>query len=327
MKNKRYIIFTLSIILILGVLGGCEQNQENAQPENQNEQQRLADEKTSLTFGYVQWPGVTVKTHVVKKIADYLGYETKMSSGSQAIVFKGMDIGDIDIFLGNWMPSMKMHFDKYKEKGSIDTVRVNLDEVIFRTAVPQYTWEAGVKSLADLNKYADKFDRTIYGIEPGNNGNLIIKEAIENNIYNLKDWELKASSTAGMLSAAKKHIDKKEWVAFNAWQPHYMNVILDIKYLKDPEGIWGSGDSVYTVVRSGFENESANFYQFLKKFKVTASIQNQWINEYKNKGKEPEVVAEEWIADNMDIVNEWIKDVKSIDGKNAGEVISEKAKG
>ena len=329
MKKRKYIIFIISIILILGVIGGCEQNQENAEPETQNEQQGLEDEETSLTFGYVQWPGVTVKTNVAKKIAEYLGYETEMTSGSQAIVFKGMDTGDIDIFLGNWMPSMKMHFDKYKEKGSIKTVRVNLgeDEVIFRTAVPTYAWEAGVKSLADLNKYADKFDRIIYGIEPGNNGNLIIKEAIENNTYNLKDWELKASSTAGMLSAAKKHIDEKEWIAFNAWQPHYMNVIFDIKYLEDPEGIWGSGDSVYTVVRSGFEEESPNYYKFLSQFELDADIQNQWINEYKNKGKEPEVVAEEWIAANMDTVEEWVQEVKSIDGEDASEVISEKVQG
>src|SRR6056297_3877797 len=111
----------------------------------------------TIDFGYVQWPGVTIKTHVAAKIADYLGYETKMTSGSQAIVFKGMDTGDLDVFLGNWLPTMKMHFDKYEEKGSVHNVGVNLYDVVYRTAVPEYVYEAGVKSLADLNEHADKF--------------------------------------------------------------------------------------------------------------------------------------------------------------------------
>ena len=326
MKNKIYIILIFSIILILLVVGGCEQNQENAQPETQNELQRLEEEKTSLTFGYVQWPGVTVKTHVAKKIAEHLGYETEMTSGSQAIVFKGMDTGDIDIFLGNWLPTMKIHYDKYKEKGSVKNVTVNLEEVVYKTAVPKYTWDAGVQSLADLNDNAEKFDSTIYGIEPGNEGNLIIKNAIKNNTYNLKDWTLKASSTAGMLSVVKRHYDKKEWIAFNGWKPHYMNIMFDIKYLKDPEGIWGSGERVLTVVKKGFEEESPNYYKFLSQFKLTADIQNKWIYDYKQEGKEPEVIAEEWIAANMNTVIEWVKGVKSIDGKDASEVISEKSK-
>ena len=320
MRKKIYIVLTICLIVILAVVGGCTQ-----QDQEQAEQiQQLENEETAINLGYVQWPGVTIKTHVVKKLAEYLGYEGKMTSGSQAIVFKGMDTGDIDVFLGNWMPTMKIHYDKYSEKGSVEEVTVNLSEVVYKTAVPKYVWDAGVKSLADLNDYPEKFDRTIYGIEPGNEGNLIIKKAIENNTYNLKDWTLKASSTAGMLSEVKRHIDNNEWVAFNGWKPHYMNVMFDIKYLEDPEEIWGSGERVLTVVRSGFEKDSPNFYKLLSQFKITADIQNKWIYDYKKEGKEPEVVAENWIAEHQDTVNEWVKGVKAIDGREAKEVISEK---
>ena len=285
-------------------------------------QAKAADEK--IDFGYVQWPGVTVKTHVAKQIAEYLGYETEMTSGSQAIVFKGLDSGDLDVFLGNWMPTMKIHYDKYHEKGAVHNVRVNLWDVVYRTAVPEYVWEAGVRSLEDLHKYADKFDKTIYGIEPGNEGNLIIKKAIDNDTYNLGDWKLKPSSTAGMLTSVKRAVNREEWIAFNAWKPHYMNVMFDIKYLKDPEPIWAHGERVFTVARTGYQDENPNFYHFLKQFKVTAPIQNRWINSYKKKGKAPEVVAEEWIADNLDIVNQWVYGVETVDGKMARKVIKQK---
>lgn len=278
----------------------------------------------SIDFGYVQWPGVTVKTEVAKKVIDYLGYETSMTSGSQAIVFKGMDTGDLDVFLGNWMPTMKMHFDKYQEKGTIKNVRVNLLDVVYKTAVPTYVWEAGVKSFEDLNEHADKFNSTVYGIEPGNEGNLIIQKAIDNNTYNLGDWKLQASSTAGMLTSAKRAINQEEWIAFNGWKPHYMNVMFDLKYLEDPEGIWGSGERVLTVVRTGFEEENPNVYKFFEEFKVTAPMQNKWIDMYKRQEMDPEEVAEQWIAENPEVVYQWVYGMESKDGRMARKVIAEK---
>ncbi len=278
----------------------------------------------SIDFGYVQWPGVTVKTHVAKRVLEYLGYKTSMTSGSQAIVFKGMDTGDLDAFLGNWMPTMKIHFDKYSEKGTVKNVRVNLHDVVYKTAVPEYVYEAGVKSFEDLNEHADKFNKTIYGIEPGNEGNLIIKKAIDNNTYNLGEWNLKASSTAGMLSAVKRAVNNEEWIAFNGWKPHYMNVMFDIRYLDDPKGIWGSGERVLTVVRTGFEEENPNVYKFLEQFKVTAPMQNKWIDMYKRQEMDPQEVAEKWIADNLDVVNQWVYGVQSTEGEMARKVIASK---
>jgi len=308
MNNKRLISTLLIVLLGFGLFAAVPQ---------------VAAQDDTIDFGYVQWPGVTVKTHVAAKVAEYLGYETEMTSGSQAIVFKGMDTGDLDVFLGNWLPTMKMHFDKYEEKGSVHNVRVNLFDVVYRTAVPEYVYEAGVKSLADLNEHADKFNSKIYGIEPGNEGNIIIQDAIKNNNYNLENWSLQASSTAGMLTSVKRAVNNEEWIAFNGWKPHYMNVMFDLRYLEDPEGIWGEGERVYTVARNGYQDENPNFYKFLEQFKVTAPIQNQWIDSYKRQGKDPEVVAEEWIANNLNVVNQWVYGVETADGQMARKAIKE----
>jgi glycine betaine/proline transport system substrate-binding protein len=308
MNNTKLISTLLIVLLGFGLFAAVPQ---------------VAAQDDTIDFGYVQWPGVTIKTHVAAKIGEYLGYETEMTSGSQAIVFKGMDTGDLDVFLGNWLPTMKMHFDKYEEKGAVHNVRVNLFDVVYRTAVPEYVYEAGVKSLADLNEYADKFNSKIYGIEPGNEGNIIIQNAIKNNNYNLEDWSLQASSTAGMLTSVKRAINNEEWIAFNGWKPHYMNVMFDLRYLEDPEGIWGEGERVYTVARNGYQDENPNFYKFLEQFKVTAPIQNKWIDSYKRQEKDPEVVAEEWIANNLDVVNQWVYGVETADGEMARKAIKE----
>lgn len=307
--NKIKLISTLLIVLLgFGVFAAVPQ---------------VAAQDDTIDFGYVQWPGVTIKTHVAAKVAEYLGYKTKMTAAPETIIFKSLESEELDIFLGNWLPSMEVSFNEYKEKGVVENVRVNLEDVVYRTAVPEYVYEAGVRSLADLNEYAEKFDSKIYGIEPGNNGNVIVSNAIDNNTYNLGEWTLQASSTAGMLSSVKRAYNNEDWIAFNGWKPHYMNVMFDLKYLDDPEGIWGESDSVYTTVRSGFQDENPNFYKFLEQFTVTAPIQNMWIDEYQNKDRDPEEVAEEWIANNLDIVNQWVFGVKSIDGRMGRKAIAE----
>ena len=309
MNNKKLISTLLIVLLGFGLFIAVPQ---------------VAAQDETIDFGYVQWPGVTVKTHVAAKVAQYLGYETKMTAASQAIIFKSLETEDLDVFLGNWLPTMKMHFDEYQEKGAVHNVRVNLEDVIYQTAVPEYVYEAGVHSLADLNEHAEKFDSKIYGIEPGNDGNIIIQDAIDNGTYNLDGWTLQASSTAGMLSSVKKAVKNEEWIAFNGWKPHYMNVLFDLKYLEDPEGIWGDNDSVHTVARNGYQDENPNFYKFLEQFTVPAPVQNQWINEYQNNDRDPEVVAEEWIANNLDVVNQWVFGVKSTDGRMGRKAIAEK---
>ncbi|MGM0472038.1 MAG: ABC transporter substrate-binding protein [Bacillota bacterium] len=316
-SKQTKVILALTLVVAIGLVG-CTQQGGN--------QQSTGEQTKSISFGYVEWPGVTVKTHVAQKIFEYLGYEVESQGLVQQVLFKGMENDEIDAFLGNWMPTMKVNFEEYQKKGVVENVQVNLEEALYQTAVPEYVWEAGVKSMEDLDEHADKFDHEIVGIEPGNDGNRIIKKAIENDTYNLGDWELVTGSTAAMLSAVNKATKNQDWIAFHGWKPHWMNVKFDLKYLEDPENIWGSKDRVYSAARPELKEEQPNFYKFLEQFKVTSQIQSKWILEYQEKERDPEKVAEEWISNNLDLVSEWVASVKSVDGKDAMEVIKQKVK-
>jgi len=318
--NFKRLKFSLTIVVVLSLLFvgfmGCSQKPKT-------------DE---INFGYVQWPGVTVKTHLVKTLADYLGYNTTMTAATQQVILKSMETGDIDVFVGVWLPSMKENLKPYRDSGSVKLVKPNLKDCLYMTAVNKEAWEAGVKTFEDLKKYEDKFDKKIFGIEPGNDGNKIVKNRIIPE-YNLKGWELVPSSTGGMLTSAKSRLQKDKWVAFNAWKPHYMNVMFDIKYLKDPKKVWPDGgkSTVYSTIKKGYSKEDPNFHQFLKNFELKIETQNKLIYEYKRggedkKGRKPEVVVEEWISNNLDTVETWMKGVKAIDGRKAIDVIKEKVK-
>jgi glycine betaine/proline transport system substrate-binding protein len=66
-----------------------------------------------VRFGSVSWTGVTIKTELGTNILDSLGYEASIKTLSVPIVYQALDMGDIDVFLGNWMPSMASIADKF----------------------------------------------------------------------------------------------------------------------------------------------------------------------------------------------------------------------
>jgi glycine betaine/proline transport system substrate-binding protein len=316
--NKNLLVVVLSLTLVLTVVGcGGQETAEDTKDEQ-------AVKKSEVDFGYVNWPGVTVKTEVVKQVLETLGYKVNAKSLGQQVIFKGMDSDEIDAFLGNWMPTMMVNYKPYKEDGTIVNVKPNVEEAIYKLAVPTYVWEAGVKSIADLKDHADKFDSKIVAMEAGNDANEIMKDAIKNNTYGLKDWKVVASSTGGMLSSVERATKTDGWIVFPGWQPHWMNVKYDIKYLNDPKNIWGDSSTVYTAARPELKEEAPNFQKFLEQFEVNSEIQSKWILEYQKKERDMEVVAEEWINNNPEVVQEWVKGMTTVDGRDAQEVLAEK---
>lgn len=274
-----------------------------------------------ITFGYVEWPEAVMKTHVVSAVLQTLGYETEMLSLSVPLVLKGVSTGDLDVFLEAWFPSMGSMVNPYLEDGSIIMTARNLDGTLYRPAVPTYVYEMGVTSMADLAEHADEFDSAYYGIEPGNDGNEIMRRAIGKGTYNLSDWQLVESSEQGMLAAVERAIDQKEWIVFSGWRPHWMNNAYDIAYLDDPEGIWGEEGFVSTLVNSDYLEENPNLATFFEQFKVSVETQGEWIDQYGRQGRNPEEVAQEWIKANLDTVLGWVEGVIAASGEPAGPVL------
>lgn len=313
MKKRRNLLQSISIgLALLMIMGLCLINMTGV----------VSAEETEIRIGHVDWPGVTVKSHVAKEILSALGYQVHIDMYLLPVVFSGLDGGDLDFFLGMWWPTMRPNFTPYDEKGSIEKVGLNLDETIYKLAVPSYVYEAGVQSIADLNDYADKFNHQIIGIEPGNEGNQIMIDAIADNTYDLAGWEVVEGSTVAMMTTLENAVRDDEWMVFLGWEPHWMNLAYDISYLDDPELIWGDEDQVvYTIARSGFDTASPTVYQFLTQFKVTPELQNEWIYEYGKMRRAPEEVAKEWISNNLKVVDQWVYSLRAIDGERARDAV------
>src|SRR5215510_3590374 len=165
-----------------------------------------------VRFSDVGWTDIQATTGIATAILKGLGYDPKVDILAVPVTYQSLKNKDIDVFLGNWMPSMTGDVKPFLDDKSVEQSSVNLKGAGYGLVVPKYVADAGVKSLSDLSKFKDKFDGKIYGIEAGNDGNRIVQGFIDDAKNNLQGWELVESSEQGMLAQADKLMKDNEWI-------------------------------------------------------------------------------------------------------------------
>ncbi|CAH1559303.1 choline ABC transporter substrate-binding protein [Vibrio rotiferianus] len=284
-----------------------------------------ANQCETVRFADVGWTDITATTAVTSELLKGLGYKTKTDLLSVPVTYSSMANGDIDVFLGNWMPTMEGDIAKYREAGTVETVRANLEGAKYTLAVPKYVYDVGVKSFADLAKHADKFKDRIYGIEPGNDGNRLIQDMIDSDAFGLKDFSLVESSEAGMVSQVSRAVRRNQWIVYLGWAPHPMNSNVEMEYLSDGDDFFGpnyGGANVYTNVRQDYLSECQNVGQLLKNLEFSLEMENQLMEAILNQKQKPAKAAQEWLNANPQQFEAWLEGVKTLDGKDAKQAIT-----
>ncbi|MGR5517134.1 choline ABC transporter substrate-binding protein [Vibrio harveyi] len=284
-----------------------------------------ANQCETVRFADVGWTDITATTAVTSELLKGLGYKTKTDLLSVPVTYSSMANGDIDVFLGNWMPTMEGDIAKYREAGTVETVRANLEGAKYTLAVPKYVHDAGVKSFADLAKHADKFKDRIYGIEPGNDGNRLIQDMIDSDAFGLKDFSLVESSEAGMVSQVSRAVRRNQWIVYLGWAPHPMNSNVEMEYLSGGDDFFGpnyGGANVYTNVRQDYLSECQNVGQLLKNLEFSLEMENQLMEAILNQKQKPAKAAQEWLNANPQQFEAWLEGVKTLDGKDAKQAIT-----
>lgn len=280
----------------------------------------------TVKFSDVGWTDITATTAVTSEILKGLGYSTKTQLLSVPVTYTTLANKDIDVFLGNWKPTMEGDVRKYIDNGSVESIKANLKGAKYTLAVPDYVYDAGVKSFQDLHKFADKFKDQIYGLEPGNDGNRLIQQMFKDPSLELKDFKLIESSEAGMLSQLSRAVRKKQWIVFLGWEPHPMNTNFSIRYLSGGDEYFGpdfGGATVFTNVRKNYLSECPNVGTLLKNMTFSLGMESQIMNGILNEGKKPEQAAHAWLAAHQADWTGWLSDVKTIDGKLGLEAVQQ----
>lgn len=268
----------------------------------------------------IGWTDVTSTTAVVTEVLRILGYEPETSMLSMPVTFAGLKNNDLDVFLGNWMPTQEADIRPYLNDGSLVQLSTNLEGAVYTLAVPEYVYNQGVKSFADLALYGERFKHQIYGIEPGNDGNRLILKMIEDNAFGLSDWHIVESSEQAMLVHVKDAMSRGEFVAFLAWAPHPMNMTVKPKYLAGGDDYFGpnlGASRVYTVTRKDFAKDCPNLKRFYSRVAFTVDAENQIMSYILNDKLSPEAAAQRWMNDNPKVVKKWLDGVTTFNGEQA----------
>ncbi|MDH4563616.1 choline ABC transporter substrate-binding protein [Pseudomonas sp. BN411] len=272
---------------------------------------------STVQFADVGWSDITVTTAVTRHVLSELGYVTKVKRLSVPDTYKVLSEGKIDVFLGNWMPSMENDIRPYRENGTVETLGANLTGAKYTLAVNQAAWDGGLKSFADLAKFKEQLGGKIYGIEPGNDGNKLIGKMIKENAFSLGGFKLVESSESGMLSQVKRAEHLNQWAVFLGWEPHPMNNQLNMHYLAGGDDVFGpdyGGATVYTNVRKGLTQECPNLGRLLKNLKFSLAMENHLMEAILNQSTNRRREAKAWLKANPDTLTAWLQGVTARDG-------------
>ena len=273
----------------------------------------------TVHFSDVGWTDITATTATATVILEALGYDANVSVLSVPVTYASLKNGDIDVFLGNWMPTMEADIAPYRAERSVDVIRANLEGAKYTLAVPKYTYDAGLKSFADIVKFKDELDSDIYGIEPGNDGNRLILEMIAQNAFDLEGFELVESSEQGMLAQVARSIKRKQPIVFLGWEPHPMNANFEMAYLAGGDDWFGpnfGGATVYTNTRAGYLGECPNVGRFLENLVFTLAMENEIMAAILDEGDDPQDAAAEWLRKNPGVLDSWLAGVTNFEGEN-----------
>ena len=273
----------------------------------------------SVTFSDVGWTDITATTATTSVVLEALGYEPEVRVLSVPVTYTAMAEGDVDIFLGNWMPTMEADIAPYRDAGTVETVRANLEGAKYTLATNAAGAALGIADFADIAAAADALDATIYGIEPGNDGNRLIMDMIEGDAFGLgaAEFEVRESSEQGMLAQVDRLTGDDEPIVFLAWEPHPMNANFDLTYLTGGDDYFGpdlGGATVYTNTRAGLSEDCANLGALLANLEFSLAMENEIMGAILNDGEDPEDAATAWLTANPGVLAGWLDGVTTFDG-------------
>ena len=294
-----------------------------------------AQEKVAISD--LNWTGAKAIAHVIQAVINGpLGSEAEIIEGlsDQAIIGAGMDKGDgsADVWTDMWMPNQQGPWDKYIEDAG--TVAHNQPYAGTQLMyVPSYMSDK-IKSFDDLKDpdIAALFDKDGNGKGEYWAGDAAWKSTkiwqVKMKSYGLSElWEPEIISDATFKAQLKSSYGNQKPILFYYWTPEWIHAAYDITPLDEPAFTEGcldlqlDGEDWLEISKAGCKTPDASIYvsysksleqrnpkaaNFLSKIQLDPAVVNQWILQIGRDEQDPRDVAENWVAENMDIVNGWI---------------------
>ncbi len=283
MKKKIFVLIGICLSISCLLLAGCNSSKQKQAKE--------------ISILYPNWAEGVALTQLTKAALEDMGYDVKITPLEPGPIYASIAKGDADLCVDAWLPhTHKSYWQRYGDK--LDILGRSFTNGTTGLVVPSYV---EIASITELNDHKDKFDQKIIGIGSGAGIHTNTDKAIKE--YEL-DFKQVTSSGPAMMASLAKAYNKKAPVLITGWKPHYMWAKFDLKYLKDPKGIYPK-DACTVIARKGFKKDFPKLAKFFDNFKLSEKQLYDLINTIKNSNGE-EKAAQTWYNQNKKMIKNWL---------------------
>ena len=303
--NKRHLTGLVALGAAASLaLAGCASGNQAEGGSNEGGDGDLG----TITLGFLpSWTDGLSTAYLLEDQLEKIGYTVEMQELTEAgPLYAGLAQGDVDIYPSAW-PELthKSYMEKYGDQ--IEDLGAYYGNAKLTIAVPEYV---DIDSIEDLADNADRFDGTVFGIEPGAGLTAQTQDSMIPEYGLDGTYELKTSSNAAMLTELDSAIASERDIVVTSWRPFWANEAYGLKDLEDPRGAMGEAEALHFLGTAGFAEEFPEAAEYIAGISLDdeqyASLEDTVVNEF-GEGKEADAI-DEWIAAHTDAYDTLIAD-------------------
>lgn len=271
-----------------------------------------------VRIGTVGWLDGGAAVSLASALLRGLGYEPVVQRFDDAVIFASMKNGDLDAFLEILVPTMGLTLRPYVLDDSVELLRRNLAGTKYTLAVNSAGRDLGIARFDDISRHGESLSHEIHGLEPGADGNLLIRAMIDENMFSLAGFTLVETSEAQLVESIAAANREGRAMVFLGFEPHPMNVRFELTYLAGGDEVFGpgfGGADVYTGVRSPLLAECPNVARLLGNIEFTLPMINEVMTAILELKAAPLVAAVAWIRQQPGVLDPWLQGVETLDGE------------
>ncbi|MGC9354554.1 MAG: glycine betaine ABC transporter substrate-binding protein [Mariniphaga sp.] len=257
------------------------------------------EEEKTLKLVYTDWSESVAITHLsAVLLEEKMEYQVILKLTDVESAYQEIASGESDIFADAWLPETHKNYME-AHNGKIEKLGIIYPEARTGFVVPAYS---NLQAVADLKNYTNP----VIGIDEGAGVMQNAHRAIE--MYNLS-VPLLSFSEDEMIKQLEDSIKRRKEIVITGWEPHWIFARYEVKFLEDPDNVFGEKENIYTVGRTEIDEKHPRAVRFFERMQLTENQLNRLVYQVRL-SEDPRQGVKNWIDENEYIVNQWVKNLK-----------------